>query len=103
MNVATPEKDKVKFSKQFTQWEHGGHKFQRCAIISNSYNKSFEAITKLRSVIMSDFPDLTDSEIELVVYGGRRIKGIMGLEFSPGSSPVPASYTLCSQLETTLH
>lgn len=47
-----------------------------------------------------DFPDLRSSDVKIVCYGGKRIKGFFGLEFTENCTP-PPGYEQISQLEYT--
>jgi hypothetical protein len=58
---------------------------QDCTIFSirtNYYASDLEYFLNLFEIAKKDFPELKEEDVKFVHYGGQRIKGIFGLEFS---------------------
>lgn len=72
-------------------------------IVRNShYGRSYAGIERLFEVAKRDFPFLVEEDVEVVIYGGSRISGYMGIEFNvPKGAAVPATYNRISRLEST--
>jgi len=70
----------------------------RCFIRNRGYNHSLSHIQGLFEVAKIDFPNLQISDVEIVIYSGSRIKGIMGIEFKP-PSPIPPNYRIIDSVE----
>lgn len=60
-------------------WEHDGS--YHALIRTNTYCKTLAHVQKILAEIKKDYKDINPEYIDVVVYGGDRIKGIMGLEF----------------------
>jgi hypothetical protein len=79
------------------------HKGDRCVIRESHYGHTLDYINRLFAEARKDFPYLQAKDIEIVVYGGDRIKRMMGIEFNaPDVSFVPSDYVTVAELELTL-
>ena len=66
----------------------------------NGYGSSISKMNQLAAIAKSDFPSLTDEDINIVQFGGISKKGIFGLQFRvPSNDPVPEDYLTISRLE----
>jgi len=74
---------------------------KKCVIRTNSYSSSLSYFNELIEIAKNDFPELIDDNIEIVQYGGERIKRIFGIEFYP-TNYVPSSYNEIQNLEYKL-
>ena len=75
----------------------------RLVLRTDDYSKRMSKFLILMGIAKHDFPDLEDSDFEIVVYGGDRRKRIPGLEFSlPEGSVIPADYENIGTLEPTI-
>ena len=70
----------------------------RCFIRNQSYDHSIAHIQGLFESAKTDFPTLHIGNVEIVIYSGSRIKGIMGIEFKP-PSPIPPNYKIIDSVE----
>ncbi len=73
-----------------------------CSIRENNYGKSLSKFNRLLAEAQKDFPDLKDSDVEVVTYGGERLKHIMAIEFVPRGHSIPDTYTVVNEVELTL-
>lgn len=69
-------------------------------IRTNTYANSFEHLNNLVQIARSNFANLKDSSIEVVLYGGSRFKGTMGIEFKRAERH--PDYKDINELEITL-
>jgi hypothetical protein len=75
----------------------------RGVLLTDDYSHMFSKVLSLVKIAKTDFPSLTDDQIEIVVYGGNRRKRIMGIEFPiPSQTKIPNDYQEVSRLEYTL-
>jgi len=70
----------------------------RCFIRNRGYNHSMAHIQGLFEDAKTDFPTLHIGNVDIVIYSGSRIKGIMGIEFKP-PSPIPPNYKIIDSVE----
>ena len=57
------------------------------------YGKTLQWVNKLVAEARTYFPDLEDKDIDVLKFGGDRIKGIMGIEFHrPADVEVPEGF-----------
>lgn len=74
----------------------------RVAIYTDNYGASLKKFNDLYEIARGDFPKLEYKDIEVVVYGGDRIKYHFGIEFNLEiTRKMPEDYLEC-QLEFTL-
>lgn len=73
----------------------------RVVIRNDHYGRTLEGINKLYEAAKADFPTLNPRDVEVVVYGGDRISGYMGIEFEMPMQNVPEAYERISYLELT--
>jgi hypothetical protein len=73
----------------------------RCVVRAGTYSHTFEYIAELVQAAKSDFPALEDRHIEIMMYGGDRYRGTIGIEFDV-QGDVPDTYTAINQVELTL-
>ena len=64
----------------------------RVQLYTERYGSTLDKIDDLVAVAQFDYPTLKRSDIEIVCFGGDRIKGIYGLEFFAPTGSIPASY-----------
>ncbi len=55
---------------------------RRVVLRSNHYSRSLAHVLSLVNAAKADFIEIKDDDIEVVIYGGRYIKGTMGVEFN---------------------
>ena len=72
----------------------------RGVIRERNYDNRFSKFQALVQEAKSDFPYLTDEDIEIVHYGGGSYSGTWGIEFP--AHGVPNDYEVTAQLELTL-
>jgi len=74
-----------------------------CSVYTKTYNHSLEHVLSLFEIAQKDFPELTYQDIRVVLYGGERIKGMMGIEFTVHrSDDCIAGYLAVKHLEYLL-
>jgi len=66
----------------------------------NHYGSQLTYFLDLFAVAQEDFAGLTPQDVQVVHYGGLRIKGYFGLEFQSEQAP-PSEYEQVAQLELT--
>lgn len=72
-------------------------------INTNNYSASIASVNAMADVAKQDFPNLTDNDIDVVVFGGQHKKGITGLHFRvPEGNAAPDSYQPIHQREKIL-
>ena len=72
-----------------------------CILRADTYNSTFAHFKRLVDRAKCDFPDLIDSHVEIVHYGGPTSRDQFGIEFAaPG--PIPESYVTIPERERTL-
>lgn len=75
----------------------------RVAIRTDCYVSNLDHIQMLFKVAQNDFGSfLTPDLVKIVIYGGQRYKGILGIEFNVAPAVVPKEYERVTQLEYTL-
>ena len=89
-------------SKLIREVEHPDGHPSLCSIRTDSYAHTFSHFVRLVGAASLDFPELCGDDIEIVTYGGDRIRRICGIEFRVPRSAVPATYTAVRQLERHL-
>ncbi len=90
---------KMDIIKQFCKYK----KATIIVIYTNCYCRNLKYILMLRDELEKDFPNLIDNSIvEIKIYGGMTIKGILGLEITFREIKVPKSYKKVATLESTL-
>lgn len=67
----------------------------------NHYNHSFESIQNLVNEARKDF-DISPKDTNIVIYGGQRYKGTMGIEFD-STAFIPPEYSEVEELEFRLY
>jgi hypothetical protein len=73
-------------------------------IHSKNYNSKLPYILSLVEEARKDFPFLTDQEVQLIHLGGRRYKGMFGIEFSvPSNTIIPNDYQQVLEPEPLLY
>lgn len=93
---------RMRWTKEQTKWGNPDNPTS-CAIRTNSYDKGLKHIVGLYEEAKQDFPSLRPEDVTLAHYGGKSIRGIMGIQFKvPEGSKVPRSYTKVSSFEDTL-
>lgn len=60
----------------------------RVIVRSNTYAKGYTYVNQLVNEACKDYPNLAPNDIEVCIYGGNRINGIMGIEFNV-EKPLP--------------
>lgn len=72
-----------------------------CAQIhANHYSCSMEHILEMVNELKKDFPELTDKDIQVQKYGGKRVKGITFVEaFFDRKMSVPIGYEEIKEIE----
>ncbi len=61
-------------------------------IYLNNYDRSIEKMNYLKLILMRDFPSIEEDDIEIIIFGGERKKGIMGLRISICDTQIPYDY-----------
>lgn len=75
-----------------------------CVLRTDTYASSSAYISKLVNEAIQDYPLLRKIDVRIVVYGGDRRKGQMGIEFTPyGELPVSDDYVRIPELETAVN
>lgn len=76
----------------------------RISIYTDVYSKSLQYINILVKIAKRDFPFLNNENIDVIIYGGRYIKHIMGIEFTVSAEVMKPEYNYqeVSSLEPTL-
>ena len=75
----------------------------RVILREDNYDSRLSKFLELFEAAKSDFPFISESDINLVHYGGDRYKRTFGLEFSvPDSTSIPDIYVEIHSLEMTL-
>ena len=72
----------------------------RCSIYEKVSGNNLERLNRLANIAKEDFPFLEERDIDVVLFGGTRIKGVFGIEFDLDF--IPNGYELVSELEDTL-
>ena len=72
----------------------------RCSIYEMIYGDNLERLNRLANIAKEDFPFLEERDIDVVLFGGTRIKGIFGIGFDLDF--IPNGYELVSELEDIL-
>lgn len=76
---------------------------KRCSIRTDIYSHNLAHIEEIFEEIKKDFPKIDRCAVDVVIYGGIRIKHILGLEFNvPIDQEIPKNYLRVSELEPTL-
>jgi len=79
--------------KRFYKPENKGDKIN-FSVRGDLYDRSLTFFLMLFREAQKDFPHLTSEDIDCVEYGGDRIKGTRGIEFSmPVGTKIPKGYT----------
>jgi hypothetical protein len=73
----------------------------RIVVRMDNYGHRLSDFLTLWQQAKKDFPTLTESDVEIVHYGGRYIKGYFGLEFQSAET-IPPDYQQIRELEDTL-
>ncbi len=75
----------------------------RAIFRTNTYAKGLDHINYMFEEAKKDFPDLEMNQVEVVEYGGDRIKRIMGIEFDvQNPSDIPSNYTELAVIHPTI-
>lgn len=73
--------------------------FNKCMIILTNYSKKFDSIFNLVDIVKKDFSNVENKEIEVVILGGKKYKGMYAVEFNPKKENVPESYDRVKEFE----
>jgi hypothetical protein len=88
----------MRIIKQYFLDEDSGRK--RCVIRTNTYTHTVAHFNMLAAEIKKDFPQLPESEFDVVHYAGERINQIFGIEFNI-IGDAPEDYVKVSYPERT--
>jgi hypothetical protein len=73
-------------------------KTNKCVIRTNSYSHQLDHINMLITEAKKDFPNLSDPEIEIILFAGRHYARTMGITFK-ATGEVNANYSEISNME----
>ncbi len=65
---------------------------RKIILYTRSYGSTLDKAIALTKIAKRDFPSLKDEDIEILIYRGRFLDGLMGIEFDPMKWEIPAEY-----------
>jgi len=88
----------MRFLKEYTEAPRGHRRFR---IYTDCYGSSLAFLETLLDELQKSFPKVSAEDVEVVKYGGERIRHIYGLEFDDGpqDGEVPSDWTKVSMFD----